>query len=215
MTTAGEPPRFTEGDLARILGSTDDICHPPQDTSAHADAQGYQPTRYWQLERMTAALGLNESDVFVDLGCGKGRVVCYIALNRLRKVVGVELRRDLAAVAADNVRRLAPPTPVEIVCRDVADFRSPDGTVFYMFNPFGRRTVEAVAANIRASWEDRPRPIRIVYNNSVHGACLDALDWLDPAGSLGETGIRVWRVRSAAPADRDQNRMTPISRRAR
>ena len=44
-------------------------------------------------------LKLDANDVFVDLGCGKGRAVFLAAAQKLKKVIGVELRKELADIA--------------------------------------------------------------------------------------------------------------------
>ncbi len=191
----GDITRLTDEQLIEFLRNTDDESHPTEDPSVHQDAFGYQPTRYGQLERIAEFLGLGRDDVFVDLGCGKGRVVCFMALQGLRRVVGVELRRDFAELARENARRLGAPTPVEIVVADAASYRSPDATIYYLFNPFGRRTVEAVLDNVLTSWEASPRPVRVVYNNPLHADAPDGRPWLERVGEIGTGwGIRVWRT---------------------
>ncbi|MFH1354607.1 MAG: hypothetical protein ABIH19_00450, partial [Candidatus Omnitrophota bacterium] len=57
-----------------------------EDISYNKDMVAYSPSPYGRLEKMITYLKLTPDDVFVDLGCGKGRVVFFVALKRLKKV---------------------------------------------------------------------------------------------------------------------------------
>jgi hypothetical protein len=59
-------------------------------------------------------------------------------------------------------------TRVELVCGDVTTYHFPDGPlIVYLFNPFGPAIIRRVAANVLASWKEKPRPVEIVYVNPV------------------------------------------------
>lgn len=176
-----------------MLIETEEEYYPRQDTSIHEDAAIYQATTYEQLRAMVEYLPLTADDVFVDYGCGKGRVLCYMALQNIRKVVGVELRQELIDIAWKNIRALKPQMPVEIYKADAARFSSPDGTLFYLFNPFGSRTVKDVVGAIERSVKENPRLIRIIYNNTVYRYHLDMADWLVKEGPIGHSGLWVWK----------------------
>lgn len=182
-------------DLALLFEDTAEEYYTREDTSLFEDAFNYQPTERRHLEAMCEYLRLGERDVFVDLGCGKGRVVYFVALQNVKKVVGVELRRTLAEFARRKASEITTLAPVDIVHGDAARFFSPDGTVFYLFNPFGPGTVREVIGNIRKSYIACPRPIRIVYNNTVHSWHLDNADWLEKEGRIPGTVTWVWRTK--------------------
>ncbi len=173
---------------------------PAADTGLHRDSAGHEATVYANLERIFDYLDMGEEDVFVDIGCGKGRTVCFVALRNVKKVIGIELERRYVETARRNVERLRPRPrmPVRIYHADAATFKIREGTVFYMFNPFGLLTLKSVMENIRQSVAADPRPVRIVYFNPVHGWFLDAVDWLVKEGELRDTAfaaIAVWRNR--------------------
>ncbi len=65
-------------------------------------------------------------------------------------------------------------TPVEIVDSDAAVFEAKEGTVFFMFNPFGKMTLEKVIKNIRQSLLTNPRKTHIAYYCPVYKDLLDA-----------------------------------------
>src|SRR4051812_36674945 len=66
------------------------LVRPPTDEGVH-----YTPLPYPMIARMIDSLALQPDDVFVDIGCGKGRVVCCVCLHEIRKVVALELNGDL------------------------------------------------------------------------------------------------------------------------
>lgn len=74
-----------------------------------------------------------------------------------------------------------------------AVFDVKDGTIFYLANPFGEKTITAVIENIRKSLVNNPRKIRIAYYCAVCKDLLDSRDWLVPEGQIGKTDIFVWR----------------------
>lgn len=191
--TLVEPDR-ADTDLASLFKETAEEYYPWEDTSIFEDAFCYQPTERRHLEAMREYLRLGPQDVFVDLGCGKGRVVYFVAMERVKKVVGVELRGELAEFARNKAPAVRTRAPVEIRHEDAAKFFSPDGTVFYLFNPFGPGTVQEVIANIHRSYAANPRRIRIVYNNTVHSVYLENADWLHKEGRIPGTVTWVWRT---------------------
>ena len=143
---------------------TSGACFFKEDPSWYKDGQIYQPTSYQRLEAMLDYLKLRSEDVFIDLGCGKGRAVFLIATQKLKKVVGVQVRSELADMAKENLKNLKlDKTPIEIFNADAADFDVRDGTVFFMFNPFGDKTLAKIIDSIKKSLRTNPREIRIVY----------------------------------------------------
>ena len=159
----------------------------------YEDASPYAATRYPRLKAMINYLKLNEEDVFIDLGCGAGRVVFFVGVQRLKKVIGVEMRRELVDAANRNLKSLKlSNTSIEIINTDASAFDVKEGTVFFMFNPFGEKTFTKVVENIKKSLVTNPRKIRIVYYCSVYKDLLDSQDWLVSEGEIDKTDIFVW-----------------------
>jgi SAM-dependent methyltransferase len=108
---------------------------------------------------------------FVDLGAGKGRALLLAARHGFRKIIGVEFSRELVEIAERNIRAaFSPAAPaISIIEQDAATYELPDDPiVLFMYNPFGPRTMEAVARRTRASLEKNPRPLRVLYLNPFH-----------------------------------------------
>jgi SAM-dependent methyltransferase len=166
-----------------------------EDISCYKDMAAYSPTPYGRLEKMIAYLKLTPNDVFVDLGCGEGRVVFFVALNRLKKVIGVELNKQLIDIAKKNLDNLKiNRTPIEFINTDTADFDVKDCNIFFIFNSFGKLTMEKVINNIKDSLIINPRKIRIVYYSLAERHILDKQDWLVLEGRVEDNNCLVWRT---------------------
>jgi SAM-dependent methyltransferase len=166
-----------------------------RDSGLHQDGQVYQAISHRRLNLVFAAVRWGPEDVFVDFGCGMGRVVCRAAEKPIRKVIGVEIDPGLAGLARQNAARLkGRRAPVEILCADAATVEVGEGTVFFFYDPFGWRTVRQVLANILASLLTHPRNVTIIFARwHRHQPILEMCDWLEGVETLDGDYIRIWR----------------------
>lgn len=162
---------------------------------SEGDGIKYLGQDYASLDVMIEHLGLGADDVFLDLGCGKGRVICRVGKEPIKKSVGVEFRDDLVEIANDNAAQLkGRQTQVEVVCGDACDYDFTDVTVVFMYEPFGWKTLRRVLANIEESLRSNPRSVRVLFSRTERfGVVLDMCDWLMPVGAIGQTGILEWK----------------------
>ncbi len=139
----------------------------------------YQPTDSDVLEAvLSRAAPVAEGRVFVDLGCGKGRVLLAASMLPFTRIVGVEFSPELAARARENVARFSDAAQmcrsVEIVEGDASGFVFPDSPlVLYLYNPFGPPVLDAVMANLASSLGKNPRPVQVIYVEPRHRACIE------------------------------------------
>jgi len=140
----------------------------------HPDRVRYLPSSWHVLPRALRYLGVTDEDVFVDFGCGKGRVVHQAAKWPFRQVIGVEISAALAETARANLEVRADQhrcTNVEIVVTDAAAYRVPDDlTIGYLYHPFKDGTLDAVLGRIIDSMDRRPRRVRLIYAYPQGGA---------------------------------------------
>jgi predicted RNA methylase len=142
------------------------------------DSVYYATMDYSAISKVLQRLELQPFDVFVDIGCGKGRVLCCVALAHLRKAIGIDVSPELSAIARKNAQRLrGRHTPIAIYTGMAQDFDYSEGTVFFLFNPFGARTLDACLAKIHSDVANRP--VRIAYATPTHNAVFDKHDWLE------------------------------------
>ena len=100
----------------------------------------YGTVAYRAIFKILRFLSLKDTDVFVDIGCGKGRVICSVARCDVAEVIGVEYLPDLCEAARRNVRRLRRKrAPISVVNARAESFDFTRGSVFYLFNPLDRR----------------------------------------------------------------------------
>ncbi|MBU1006580.1 MAG: methyltransferase domain-containing protein [Candidatus Omnitrophica bacterium] len=154
----------------------------------------YMPTSYYILKEIMDYLKLNKDDIFVDLGCGKGRAMFVASMQGVKKVIGVEIEEGLVKSANENAGNFRfNKSALFILHKDVIDLDLSEGTVFFMFNPFGEDLFSKVIENIKASLKINPRGIRIVYYVPVYREILNRQDWLVPDGNLLNNRVLVWR----------------------
>jgi SAM-dependent methyltransferase len=177
------------------------------------DRQDYHPTPWLTLKRVLSQHELREDDVFIDFGCGKGRVVFQAAMYPFRRVIGVELVPDLADIARDNIRRALPKLRckhVEIVTADVVNYEVPDDVTFvYFFDPFHGEIFSAVVQKLLASLRRRPRELTIIYFDPAEEQIL-----LAAGAKLVKTtrGLRPTREWSRENAVHVYKLRTPVDR---
>jgi hypothetical protein len=161
--------------------------------STHKDGLAYFPASYKVLEILQDHLKLGPDDILIDYGSGKGRVLFFFATHKLKKLIGVEIRKELVDAANRNLASFSVKNaPIVFVHADALHFDPREGTVFFFFNPFGYQTFTAVIGKIKESLAASPRKIRIVYFNANFRYYLDEQDWLIPEGEIPGTKVFVW-----------------------
>lgn len=134
---------------------------------------GYVASAWRTLPRALHCVGVSQDDVFIDFGCGKGRVVHQAAKRRFRKVIGVEISPVLADAARQALsarKHQHRCRDVEIVVADAREYRVPDDlTIVYFFHPFFGETLDAVLEDIIGSIDRNPRRVSIIYSYPLAG----------------------------------------------
>lgn len=108
---------------------------------------------------------VRRGDVLVDVGCGRGRVLDHWLRHfPEHRIVGIELDPVVAAETAHRLRRHAHCT---VLSGDALELLPTDGTLFYLYNPFGAAEV----ANLRSRLAALPRtsrPLSVLYHHPKH-----------------------------------------------
>lgn len=143
-----------------------------------AHAEDYQPTPPEILDDLMLDLDVAfERYTFVDLGAGKGRVLCLAEAWPFARIVGVELAPSLVREAKENLAAFR----AEIIHGDAATFTLPaTPLVLYLYNPFGAPVIRAVLDNLERSLETNPRDVRILYFEPVHDQVVRERWWIEP-----------------------------------
>jgi hypothetical protein len=150
------------------------------------DSTGIDPMKYSGIRRVMREIPVTENEVFFDIGCGTGRVVCMFSRIQMEKCVGIEYMPQLAAAAQTNAQRvLGRKTTLEIRNGDAAAEDYTGGTLFFFFNPFGEKTMRLVIDRILQSLIVSPRPIRLVYVKPEQDHILRECGWLECMSVFG------------------------------
>jgi SAM-dependent methyltransferase len=143
------------------------------------DACEYEAVHYGLFGRFIAPLAPAATDVVYDVGCGLGRTLCVFARRNVKECIGIELSPELAAVAAENGRRLrGRASEITVRVEDAATADYSRGTIYVFFNPFGEKTMQAALDRIRADVEASPRTVRVLYWNPMSEEVLESSGWL-------------------------------------
>jgi len=127
-----------------------------------------QSMQYDELDRLfdpaRGGVAITPSDVLVDVGCGKGRVLNFWLHQGLtNRIVGLELDPDVASTTAARLRSYP---NVVVEAGDAIERLPPDGTLFFLFNPFDRPVWERFKAALEERCRAGSRP-RLLYYNTM------------------------------------------------
>jgi SAM-dependent methyltransferase len=156
--------------------------------TAGRDNCPYSGSQWLPLRRALMGLAPGPSDVFVDLGSGKGKALLVAGRLPYRRVVGVEIDEELSRYSRRNIERVRPrlrAQEVESITASVLEWPIPDETsVVFMYNPFIGQTFRAAASQIFESYDRRPRTLHIVYRYPWEH------DWLVSTGRVVVDSVR-------------------------
>jgi SAM-dependent methyltransferase len=117
---------------------------------------GVSPSRARELLRRwieTLPPARLDDYTFVDVGCGKGRMLLIASELPFRQVIGVELNGELASIAAKNAEvwkethRAA--APIQVFHQDATKIARPMGNcLFFLYNPFGPEVLLKLLAHL-------------------------------------------------------------------
>ena len=135
-------------------------------------------TQYHVLRDIFARVPVAADDVLVDVGCGEGRVINFwLSQGWKNPMIGIEV---VEAVAEQTRKRYRKYGNVSIVTGDALVNLPRNGTLFFLYNPFGDDMV--------ARFEKAMRPLnaRIVYHQINYMEPFKSELWrIEPLNSNG------------------------------
>lgn len=146
--------------------------------SVHQDCKINQSCSYFSMKKAFKALGKNYAELsLLDIGCGDGKVLNFAMLHSFRRVIGIDL--DVLAVKnamlnCDIMNKNGFKTPYNVYYSDALEYTIPAGTnVIFLFNPFGKQTMQAVLNNIIRYGSVDKTELYIIYVVPVHRDLFD------------------------------------------
>lgn len=117
---------------------------------------------------------------FVDVGCGKGRALLLATRYPFRKLLGVELSRELAAVAHRNLQTFRAPWPhsgqqATVITADATTVPLPEGPLLlFLYHPFAAPVMRRFLDHLLSAARTSQQPIYLLYSNPELASMLDA-----------------------------------------
>jgi methylase of polypeptide subunit release factors len=89
---------------SEVPGTADEVT-PAELGLAKADYEHYEISGWFVLSKALQGRVIRPNDVFVEFGCGKGRVLTQAARRPFSRVVGIDISPELSRVAEANLER--------------------------------------------------------------------------------------------------------------
>ena len=105
---------------------------------------------------------------FVDLGCGKGRVLLVASEFPFARIVGVDISAELCAVARRNAESFQPSTrrchDIQVENVDATTFVFPAGDLLiHLYHPFSPELTYRILDRLGSSLREQPRRVVVAY----------------------------------------------------
>lgn len=122
-----------------------------------------QSVNYRILREMRKEIKIDPEDVFVDVGCGLGRLLGFLRLYGIKgkKSYGIEINKRASQFA---MKVFENSDDVTIIYGDATITQIEDATVYFLFNPFGENVLNAFLDNLERTAK---KGTRIYYLNAV------------------------------------------------
>lgn len=132
-------------------------------------AEKYKPTRARYFQQLMKRLKPNRDEVFVDVGCGKGRILILAALHGFKKVRGIEISSCLSEIARRNIEAFQGGRPesedIEVHCESVLNYQfQHDETFLFLYSPFDAFVTECFLDRVQESLQKNPRVLTLAFN---------------------------------------------------
>jgi SAM-dependent methyltransferase len=132
----------------------------------------YEPFPYMKMKKLFTNFSFSESDGFMDIGCGKGRVLIGAAFSGCVNVYGIDISAKLLKYAEKNLaecKKKKADLKYKLLCMDVKDLTfTPDINKLFFYNPFSYRVFLKVMKALKKSVEENPRDVTIFLAGPKH-----------------------------------------------
>ncbi len=103
-------------------------------------AEDTSNSSYYLIKECLKHIRIEDTDVFVDVGCGKGRILNYWAVKYPRnKCIGIEIDENIGAETSHRMKRFS---NCEVIIGNVLEHFPREGTIFFLFNPFNETVMK-------------------------------------------------------------------------
>ena len=118
-------------------------------------ATHYAPSYYSPLKKIFSLIP-NKSELnFVDIGCGKGKVLLIASLFGFKKISGIDIDNKLLKISKKNISIFQKITKKKIKINlakiDARQYNIENDNVFYFFNPFSHVVLNVILRAIKTN----------------------------------------------------------------
>ena len=111
------------------------------------DAQPYGETPLATIEPILASLQLSEQDHFIDLGCGRAKLLFWMSTRYSCRLTGIELNPTFNRISSKIITRLQ--LPIELIESNIFDEDLSSATVIYLYgSAFEDEVIEQLAQRV-------------------------------------------------------------------
>lgn len=140
----------------------ENLCEPVESVYRNdAEGVGYTgsySTRYQTLDIVMQDVELTENDKFIDVGCGKGRVLSFLlGKNAKCSINGIEINEEAGSVAAKWTEKF---DNVNVIIGNAFDINCDDFNIYFFGRPFLPKTF---LEYIEKMERELTHPITLVY----------------------------------------------------
>jgi len=135
----------------------------PAQDKAHVST--YEPVNYYTSEWLFDQL-TDTSTGFLDVGCGRGRVLVIAAAYGFNDLTGIDFSQRLCEQARETCTIIDPAKSVNITVADAREYDIPDTIgVIFLFNPFDETVMTGFIQKVKESLVRKERPLKVLYAN--------------------------------------------------
>lgn len=113
----------------------------------------------------------HEDYTFIDVGCGKGRVLLVASEFPFRTIIGLEFAPPLAEIAKRNLHSYRfghqRCSKITVVTGDALEYElEPEPQVLYFYSPFSPIVLDQMVQRIEDSFQRFPRDIFVLFSGA-------------------------------------------------
>lgn len=148
----------------------------PKDHEKHSE--NYEPAPLSVIKRTIESIPYDLKDfAFIDVGCGKGRVLFVAAEYDFSQIIGIELSKDMHDQCAQNIQgfKMTRQKCHAISSRNenALDFVLPDENIaLFMFNPFSEAILAPFLDRLKRHQETTGKKTVIMYYYPKHQSLI-------------------------------------------
>tara|TARA_Y100000768_G_scaffold385972_1_gene373294 strand:+ start:193 stop:837 length:645 start_codon:yes stop_codon:yes gene_type:complete len=128
----------------------------------------YAPIYNSVIKESFSSISDHKKLIFIDVGCGKGKAVLLALDFNFKKIIGVEINKNLSKICNENIKNYKfskNKKNISIINKNALDYKVTDENVFFFFDPFSENILNIFLKKIISSIKKRKRVIYIIYAN--------------------------------------------------